>query len=69
MAQQLNAGAARTADTAAVKIDTSLIPKEAADNLADATLTLILGILQQPGGREELDRRTAARKAAEVRKE
>lgn len=50
--------------TSAIKIDTSTIPDEVRDDLAAATLNLIHGILQQPGGREALDARIAARKAA-----
>lgn len=48
----------------AIKIDTSAIPHEVSDDLAAATLNLIYGILQQPGGREALDARIAARRAA-----
>ena len=54
--------------TSAIKIDTSAISGEARDDLAAATLNLIYGILQQPGGREALDARIAARKAAAVAK-
>lgn len=50
--------------TSAIKIDTSVIPNAVRDDLAAATLNLIHGILQQPGGREALDARIAARKAA-----
>lgn len=50
--------------TSAIKIDTSTIPGEVRDDLAAATLNLIYGILQQPGGREALDARIAARRAA-----
>ena len=50
--------------TSAIKIDTSAIPGEVRDDLAAATLNLIYGILQQPGGREALDAKIAARKAA-----
>lgn len=46
-----------------IKIDTSLIPNEVANDLADATLDLIYGILQQPGGREALEARVAAKRA------
>lgn len=54
--------------TSAIKIDTSAIPGEVRDDLAAATLNLIYGILQQPGGREALDARIAARKAAAAAK-
>ncbi len=47
----------------AIRIDTSVIPHEVCDNIAAATLDLIYGILQQPGGREALDARITARKA------
>lgn len=45
-------------------IDTSLIPGEVRDRLAAATLEMVRGILRQPGGREALEARIAARKAA-----
>ena len=47
-----------------VHIHTEEIPDAARDNLAAATLDLIHSILRQPGGREMLDARTAARHAA-----
>lgn len=50
--------------TEAVRIDTSAIPDAVRDGLAAATLDLIHTILRQPGGREALDARTAARHAA-----
>jgi len=46
-----------------IKIDTSLIPEHVRMHLAAATLDLIHGILRQPGGREALDAKTAARRA------
>lgn len=52
--------------TSAIDIDTSAIPNEVWDDLAAATLNLICGILQQPGGREALDAKTAARKARQA---
>ena len=52
--------------TSAIEIDTSAIPNEVWDDLAAATLNLINGILQQPGGPEALDAKTAARKAAKA---
>lgn len=54
--------------TSAIKIETSVIPNEVREDLAAATLNLIYGILQQPGGREALDARIAARKAAAAAK-
>ncbi len=52
-----------------IRIDTSKIPNEVRDRLAEATMDLILGILRQPGGRESLDAKTVARKAAEQERE
>lgn len=52
--------------TSEIQIDTSAIPAEVMNRLAAATLDLVKGILQQPGGREALDARTAARKAAQA---
>ncbi len=49
-----------------VKINIAEIPISVRDDLAAATLDFIHGILRQPGGREMLDARTAARKAAQV---
>lgn len=46
-----------------VHINTAEIPDFVRDNLAAATLDLIHGILRQPGGREALDAKTAARRA------
>lgn len=51
-----------------VHIRTEDIPKFMRDNLAAATLDLIHSILRQPGGREALDARTAARHAAKAAK-
>ena len=48
------------------KIDTSLIPGEVRDRLAAATLEMVRGILRQPGGREALDARIAAMRAAKA---
>ncbi len=47
-----------------IQIDTAAIPAYTRDRLAAATLDLFHAILRQPGGREALDARTAARKAA-----
>ena len=52
-----------------IRIDTSKIPNEVRDRLAEATMDLILGILRQPGGRESLDAKNVARKAAEQERE
>ncbi|MDR1246100.1 MAG: hypothetical protein LBK57_03630 [Clostridiales Family XIII bacterium] len=49
-----------------VRIDVSLIPDYAAETLAAATIGFIKRILDQPGGREMLDARTAARKARQA---
>ena len=49
-----------------IRINTAEIPDFARDNLASATLDFIHEILRQPGGREALDARTAARKAAKT---
>ena len=54
--------------TSAIKIDTSAIPHETGNALAAATLHLITEILQQPGGREALDAKIAARKATKVKR-
>lgn len=50
----------------AVSINTAEIPDYARDRLAEATLDLLRGILRQPGGREALDARIAAKKAAKA---
>lgn len=50
--------------TAAVHINVAEIPDHTRDDLAAATLDLIRGILRQPGGREALDERIKAKKAA-----
>lgn len=50
--------------TTVLSIDTAAIPAHTRDNLAAAALDLIHTILRQPGGREALDARTAARHAA-----
>lgn len=54
--------------TGRIHIDTSKIPDAARDYLSASTMELILNILRQPGGREALDARTAARKAATAAK-
>lgn len=47
--------------TTTIHINVAEIPDHARDDLAAATLDLIRGILRQPGGRERLDARIAAR--------
>lgn len=54
--------------TSAIHINTAEIPAHVRDDLAAATLDLIHAILRQPGGREALDARTAARYAAAAAK-
>ena len=46
-----------------IEFDPSLVPDHVREEISRATLDLIKSILQQPGGREMLDARTAARKA------
>ena len=48
----------------AIHIDTASIPAHVRDDLAAATLDLIHGILRQPGGREALEARKRAKRAA-----
>ncbi len=55
-------------DTQDIRIETAEIPAYVQDSLAAATLGLIHAILRQPGGREALDARTAARYAAAAAK-
>lgn len=43
-----------------IKIDVNSIPAHVRDDLAAATLEFIKEILNQPGGREMLDEKTAA---------
>ena len=47
-----------------IRINTAEIPQEFSDKLAAGALGLLRQILAQPGGREALDQRIAARKAA-----
>ena len=42
-----------------VHIDISAIPDHVRDDLAEATLDFIRSILQQPGGRERIERKKA----------
>lgn len=46
-----------------IRVDFSLIPDHFRDGLAAATLNSVRTYLQQPGGREKLDKRIAARKS------
>lgn len=50
--------------TTAIHINVDEMPNHMRDALAESTLELIRNILRQPGGREALDARTRARKAA-----
>lgn len=50
--------------TDSIKIDFSAIPDHVREELAAATLECVRSFLQQPGGREFLDARKAAKKAA-----
>lgn len=54
--------------TDAVIIDTSAIPVEVRDRLAEATLEMVRGILRQPGGRSALEARIAAKRMARAAK-
>ena len=49
--------------TDSVKIDFSAIPDHVREDLAAATFECVRSFLQQPGGREFLDARKAAKKA------
>lgn len=51
-------------ETCSIHIDTAAIPSNVRDDLAAATMDLIHSILRQPGGREALDARIAANRAA-----
>lgn len=42
-----------------IHIDTSLIPDHVRDQLAEATMDMVLGILRKPGGRELIDAKKA----------
>ncbi len=55
-------------DTNTIHIDTTLIPNHVRDQLAAATMDMVLGILRKPGGRELLDAKKAeiARRNANV---
>ena len=50
--------------TTAIHINVAEIPDQVRDDLAAATLDFIRGILRQPGGREALDAKIKAKKAA-----
>lgn len=51
-----------------VKLDLSSIPDYVREELAAATLEAVENFLRQPGGREMLDARTAARKLRKASK-
>jgi len=55
--------------TETIGVNTAQIPAPVRDSLAAATLDMIYGILRQPGGRDALDAKIAARKAATTAKE
>lgn len=42
-----------------IHIDTSLIPDHVRDQLAEASMAMVLGIIRKPGGREMLDAKKA----------
>lgn len=48
-----------TRGTNMIHIDTSLIPDHVRDQLAAATMDMVLGILRNPGGRELLEAKKA----------
>ena len=48
-----------TKSTNTIHIDTSLIPDHVRDQLAVATMDMVLGIIRRPGGRELLDAKKA----------
>jgi len=50
--------------TDTIKINFLAIPEHVRDDLAESTLECVKDFLQQPGGREFLDARKAAKKAA-----
>lgn len=50
--------------TDTIKIDFAAIPDHVRDDLAEATLKSVRSFLRQPGGREFLDARKAAKRAA-----
>lgn len=51
-----------------IQINTKLIPDFVRDDLAKATLEAVISFLQQPGGRDMLDARIAARRSNEALK-
>lgn len=50
--------------TDTIKIDFTAIPDYVREELAEATLESVRAFIRQPGGREFLDARKAAKKAA-----
>jgi hypothetical protein len=50
--------------TDTIKIDFAAIPDYVREELAEATLESVRAFIRQPGGREFLDARKAAKKAA-----
>lgn len=56
--------ASNTGMTNTIKIDFAAIPDYVREELADATLESVRAFIRQPGGREFLDARKSAKKAA-----
>lgn len=56
--------ASNTDMTNTIKIDFAAIPDYVREELADATLESVRAFIRQPGGREFLDARKSAKKAA-----
>ena len=56
--------ASNTDMTNTIKIDFAAIPDYVREELADATLESVIAFIRQPGGREFLDARKSAKKAA-----
>jgi hypothetical protein len=55
---------ASSTSTYPIKIDFTAIPDYVREELAEATLESVRAFIRQPGGREFLDARKAAKKAA-----
>jgi hypothetical protein len=61
-ARRTTASSSGMTDT--IKIDFAAIPDYVREELAEATLESVRAFIRQPGGREFLDARKAAKKAA-----
>lgn len=61
-ARRTTASSSGMTDT--IKIDFAAIPDYVREDLAEATLESVRAFIRQPGGREFLDARKAAKKAA-----